>query len=102
MRLRYFQAEDPFAAASERSERAFNAMCLPPPSAALSAADADADATSASSCAAGGAPSVGGLARQVCDAMAPQPHAEVVVDSRPQAAFQAAMAKARKKRARVL
>jgi hypothetical protein len=88
MRLRYFQAEDPFAAASERSERAFNEMCLPPPP-ALSGADADADAMSASSCAASG------LARQVCDAMAPQQHAEVVVDSRPQAAFQAAMAKAR-------
>jgi hypothetical protein len=93
MRLRYFQAEDPFAAASERSERAFNAMCLPPPAAALSGADADTDAVSSSSCAAGG------LARQVCDAMAPQPHAEVVVDSRPQAAFQAAMAKVRDARA---
>ena len=86
MRLRYRPPADAFAAASERSEAAFSAACLPRP--ALSSDD---DARSAAS-AAGGAC----LARQLLDAAAPQPcSSEVVVDSRPQPAFQSAMAKAR-------
>lgn len=86
MRLRYRPPTDAFAAASERSEAAYSAACLPRP--ALSSDD---DAHSEAS-------AVGGacLARHVLDATAPQPcKAEVVVESRPQAAFQSAMAKAR-------
>ena len=50
MRLSYFQAEDPFAAASARSEQAFSAACLPP------AVLCDTDDDDALSCTAAGAP----------------------------------------------
>ena len=86
MRLRYRPPADAFAAASERSEAAYSSACLPRP--ALSSED---DAHSEGS-------AFGGvcLARHVLDATAPQPcKAEVVMESRPQAAFQSAMAKAR-------
>jgi hypothetical protein len=86
MRLRYRPPADAFAAASERSEAAYSAACLPQP--ALSSDD---DARSETS-AVGGA----SLARHVLNMTAPQPcETEVVVDLRPQAAFQSAMAKAR-------
>jgi hypothetical protein len=87
MRLRYFQAEDPFAAASARSEQAFSAACLPP--VALPGCEAD-DGDAMSSCDAGA-----GLARQLLDGLAPQPCEEVVIDSEPLAAFQTAMRKVR-------
>lgn len=81
MRLRYRPPADAFAAASERSEAAFSAACLPRP--ALSSDDDACSATSAC------------LVRQLLDAAAPGSKDEVPVDSRPQAAFQSAMAKAR-------
>ena len=83
MRLRYRPPVDAFAAASERSEAAYSAACLPRP--ALSSDDARSEASA-----------VGGacLARQVLNATAPQPcETEVVVDSRQQATFLSAMAK---------
>ena len=86
MRLRHRPPADAFAAASERSEAAYSAACLPRP--ALSSDD---DARSEAS-------AVGGtcLARQVLNATAPQPcETEVVVDSRQQATFLSAMAKVR-------
>ena len=86
MRLRYRPPADAFAAASARSEDAYSAACLPTVS-----MDDDDDRRSEAS-------AVGGacLARQVLDATAPQPcDTEGVVDSRPQATFQSAMAKAR-------
>lgn len=86
MRLRYFQPGDPFAAASERAEQAYSAACLPPP-----VVGGDADTDDALSCSAPAAD----LTRRMYDAVAPRPHDEVVVDSRPFAALQAAMAKAR-------
>jgi hypothetical protein len=80
MRLRYRPPADAFAAASERSEAAFSAACLPRP--ALSSDD---DARSATSTC---------LVRQLLEAAAPGSKDEVVVDSG-SGAFQSAMAKAR-------